>query len=60
MWYYDKGGIIQIEDHQVNRDIEEEIREKGNNDDFQFVWYPNPKPTFRSKQFHHFQVFWIK
>jgi hypothetical protein len=45
-------------DNIINDILYKKIKEIVNNNNFDFVWYKNPKPTI--PEFYHIQVFWIK
>tara|TARA_R110002050_G_scaffold124945_1_gene244317 strand:- start:12 stop:185 length:174 start_codon:yes stop_codon:yes gene_type:complete len=56
MWYTKMPPELTSED--VTKNIEEDLREMIGSDDFEFVWYENPKMTIN--KVYHVQVFWRK
>jgi len=48
-----------IPESVVTRDIQKEITTLLGHDDFQFVWYENPKPSLASSDLYHVQVFFM-
>ena len=54
MWY-----TYNIDDeNQINNDIFESLKKELENENFEFIWYENPKMTI--PEIYHVQVFWIK
>mmetsp|Transcript_16029 Transcript_16029/g.34792 ORF Transcript_16029/g.34792 Transcript_16029/m.34792 type:complete len:119 (-) Transcript_16029:1975-2331(-) len=54
MWY--TYGPPEISDEQITSDIQADLRVRVGDDDFDFVWYENPKMTI--PEVYHVQVFW--
>ena len=55
MWYSYFDNTLKEE--KINEDIYNQIKLLVNNNNFDFVWYENPKKTV--KGIYHLQVFWI-
>ena len=53
LWY---SYTSEFTDDKINTDITVSIKELLNHDNFEFVWYENPKKTINST--YHLQVFW--
>jgi hypothetical protein len=48
----------ELEEHTINAIITETLESMCDSDDFDFVWYINPKPSI--PELWHCQVFWVK
>ena len=55
MWYTYFDNTL--DEGKINNDIYNQIKFLVKNDNFDFVWYENPKKTI--KDIYHLQVFWI-
>ena len=55
MWYSYFDDTLKEE--KINEDIYNQLKYVVKNDNFDFVWYENPKKTI--KDIYHLQVFWI-
>ncbi len=58
LWSLDYNINYDFDDSIINNTIIENIKKIVGNDEFDFAWYKNPKPTI--PEFYHVQVFWIK
>ena len=54
LWY--SYNSLDLTDDKINTDITNSLKELLNHDNFEFIWYENPKKTIDS--IHHLQVFW--
>ena len=58
MWYnMHDVHIIRPTDEVITRDISDSIRQITGHDDYDFIWYYNPKMSICSL---HVQVFWVE
>jgi len=48
---------VEFDNECINKEITESLKKIVGNDQFDFVWYKNPKPTL--PELYHVQVFWI-
>lgn len=55
MWYSYFDNTLNEE--KINKDIYNQMKLLVKNDNFDFVWYENPKKTI--EDIYHLQVFWI-
>jgi len=53
IWY----SYNQVDEDQINKDINNSLLIMLGNDNFDFVWYENPKKSL--PEINHYQVFWI-
>lgn len=54
LWYSYKENISE---NEINNDIKNNLFRLTKSNNFNFVWYENPKKTF--EEVFHLQVFWI-
>jgi hypothetical protein len=57
LWNLDVNFSHDYQEEFINSKISELLYKQTGSDNFQFVWYKNPKPSI--PQFYHIQVFWI-
>ena len=48
---------VEFDNEVINQQITESLQKIVGNDNFDFVWYKNPRPTL--PELYHVQVFWI-
>ena len=53
IWY----SYNEVNEEQINNDITSQLKKILGNNNFDFVWYINPKKHMKS--IFHAQVFWI-
>jgi hypothetical protein len=53
------NGFV-IPDEEINKAIEQNLKAELGHDNFEFVWYLNPKPSLTDPDLFHVQVFWIE
>ena len=56
IWY--NRNKNEITDDIINFNINQELIKINGNNQFEYIWYENPKKTF--PLIHHLQVFWHK
>lgn len=54
IWYSYRSE--EMNDYKINNNIQEELTKLLNHNNFDFVWYENPKKSF--SKITHYQVFW--
>lgn len=57
LWNSKYNINYDFDENIINDIVYQKIKEITKNEDFDFVWYKNPKPTI--PEFYHIQVFWI-
>jgi hypothetical protein len=57
LWNCEKDFNFDFPEEEINEIISKYLHNLILNDNYQFVWYKNPKPSITD--FFHIQVFWI-
>ena len=57
LWNSEFNIFYHFDEDKINHTLFQMIKQIVKNENFDFVWYKNPKPTI--PEFYHVQVFWI-